>query len=875
MKHIILLIALFIGCTALVGCTDELYDGTWTPKSEANIVGEFVETTLSLPISNLSVSATRAEEPLDENEEDTNAERYIEGIWVFQFDAENLTLVNGTPKYQEVNSEDYEESMKDCLNIDTGLLTTNDGKASIVYVVANVGSDDWLTTTTSFTLDDLEKTTIPNPEPIYTNEYGNPESSIPMSGQTESSVIVNDRSRITVPVYRMFAKLEVTVTVDTGDQDIEASKETLDIGAVPNTCTVGTLFTTDDAVPDYPTDTKFLPWTFDMTDHQDDDYTYVIYVPENIQGETSNTEEGKKSVDAPANATMVTTHLNVIDTESATIKADPQYTVYPGGNVINNFNIRRNCVYRVNVTILPSDVISPCANCLVATPGELFAFYPYVRDETGHRDDGTGGETFSSYAYYDIENHLNPDVTSLAIAKVKIIWQSPSSTIGNNSDGSRVYLKGSGKNTKIYVKAGTAGNALIAAYNAAGTIIWSWHIWITTTAPDNVNNAIIYTHYTWSSSGINTNERENGYPVMRCNLGALANTPGSDYTQTYGMLYQWGRKDPFPPLKTNDKYSGIYKYCDYTTSSPKVNVTINVWDNDSVKINLGTNTGLPGSGTGYDVFNTILTTGITDQSQAGGIQYSIENPTMFIAGAKGSFGNDSETNTEYYDNMDYYLNYGDWLPGSDDDLWGGNSTPTKSYEAYKISSTDSSTFEATLEDNFGDYKTIFDPCPYGWRVSPGNIWLGFTADGLNFSYTSTQANGKMDQLLQAQVNCVDTATATIASQMGFTMYMKGWKSGDTAFFPTQGSRLANGQPFHGGICGNYHNATVDELVDVWGRDKNDKAVYTEQAIKRVDILHFHNAGSNSYTQVNPFEKEIIYYNRAVAGPVRCVRDTQR
>lgn len=84
----------------------------------------------------------------------------------------------------------------------------------------------------------------------------------------------------------------------------------------------------------------------------------------------------------------------------------------------------------------------------------------------------------------------------------------------------------------IYFKTPDAlkpGNALIAAKNAAGKIIWSWHIWIPETA-------------------ITTNTY-NLFPqeLMDRNLGALvAATAGSPApVESFGLTYQWGRKDPF------------------------------------------------------------------------------------------------------------------------------------------------------------------------------------------------------------------------------------------------------------------------------------------------------------------------------------------
>ena len=75
------------------------------------------------------------------------------------------------------------------------------------------------------------------------------------------------------------------------------------------------------------------------------------------------------------------------------------------------------------------------------------------------------------------------------------------------------------------------GNALVAARDAGGKILWSWHIWVPATPIVTAN-----------FSGIM------GVDLMDRNLGALVATAATDAQidpTSYGMVYQWGRKDPF------------------------------------------------------------------------------------------------------------------------------------------------------------------------------------------------------------------------------------------------------------------------------------------------------------------------------------------
>ena len=75
------------------------------------------------------------------------------------------------------------------------------------------------------------------------------------------------------------------------------------------------------------------------------------------------------------------------------------------------------------------------------------------------------------------------------------------------------------------------GNAVIAVRDEEGTILWSWHIWVPKTA-------------------IQTSEYGGilGTALMDRNLGALVVAEATDAPVdplSYGMVYQWGRKDPF------------------------------------------------------------------------------------------------------------------------------------------------------------------------------------------------------------------------------------------------------------------------------------------------------------------------------------------
>lgn len=87
------------------------------------------------------------------------------------------------------------------------------------------------------------------------------------------------------------------------------------------------------------------------------------------------------------------------------------------------------------------------------------------------------------------------------------------------------------------------GNALIAAKDAEGKILWSWHIWI----PETPFTAVAYDYLS------------KGVVMMSRNLGALVDTQaGAPATSTsFGMLYQFGRKDPFPGASSAEATASV------------------------------------------------------------------------------------------------------------------------------------------------------------------------------------------------------------------------------------------------------------------------------------------------------------------------------
>ncbi len=93
------------------------------------------------------------------------------------------------------------------------------------------------------------------------------------------------------------------------------------------------------------------------------------------------------------------------------------------------------------------------------------------------------------------------------------------------------------------------GNAIIAVRNSSDDILWSWHIWVTESEPV----AVAFS----------------GAQFMDRNLGAAMNSVDSDddVMSSYGLYYQWGRKDPFIYVREYNAAGGEdgYMVNDYGT----------------------------------------------------------------------------------------------------------------------------------------------------------------------------------------------------------------------------------------------------------------------------------------------------------------------
>ena len=190
-----------------------------------------------------------------------------------------------------------------------------------------------------------------------------------------------------------------------------------------------------------------------------------------------------------------------------------------------SIEIKRNTIYTKNLVLDDLDLNDfreeGAANCYIASHKGKYRF-------AAVRGDGS-----------PIDN----------IKTVSVIWRY-NNTVAGPDDGT-IIEELSYKDGVIDFKTDDVlGSALIGALDDSGTILWSWHIWRTDGVPADVN-----------------------YPdgiLMDRYLGALSNTPGD--IKSVGLMYQYGRKDPFPGRVVNGNTIGTFNGLAYSEQGGPVDI---------------------------------------------------------------------------------------------------------------------------------------------------------------------------------------------------------------------------------------------------------------------------------------------------------------
>ncbi|WP_144597908.1 fimbrillin family protein [Bacteroides zoogleoformans] len=295
-----------------------------------------------------------------------------------------------------------------------------------------------------------------------------------------------------------------------------------------------------------------------------------------------------------------------------------------------------------------------------------------------------------------------------------LIWQDEPNLVTNvalSSDGH--YLEFTVGQATIH-----QGNAVVAVRNASNTVLWSWHIWVTDYKPGTTGTA--------TPDKEITNHQGKHYKIMTVNLGWCDGKEETYAERTVQVRFKQKPTAGYTPAATQTitvkqkahtiAELGNNTYFQWGRKDPFVG---GILDGSTMK-----------NKTWYDALGTSHTDELPPTSN-----FSYNNACI-----TSGITRPNTYCTNYY--MDYkYAN-----------LWSANNT------IY------------TNNDN-PVVKTIYDPCPAGYKMPPGNVYTGFTTTGQYAGYSSQfNVQGPWDN--------------------GWNFYCDPSKT-QTVFFPASGYRASN------------------------------------------------------------------------------------
>ncbi|MCI3938800.1 PKD domain-containing protein [Chryseobacterium aahli] len=319
------------------------------------------------------------------------------------------------------------------------------------------------------------------------------------------------------------------------------------------------------------------------------------------------------------------------------------------------------------------------------------------KDQNNYEVDGIYIPVKKAFVMWKNNSKLNNQTLS-GIMTATVYWQDVPGLIKSTGANYSLVLSDANNNeeTKIQVpidKSKGYGNAVVALHmgsngNTTDPIVWSWHVWVT----DDPSNGPSFGHSAGRGLEFINGDSVNNYynattskiftpKYMDRNMGAtdtgfvLKNgvyTPSLKGNKSGGLMYQWGRKDPMPPL--------VYKDGTFYDVIGEVGVVRS--KDASYKQNKTSPTSLKifeyANGTGYFI--------PTVAGVKNNISQSVNNPLKPIYNGSSSIKT--------------------WFAGNSyDNLWSDNSKGE--YDP-----------NGDLYSRVKGYlpKSSFDPCPNKWRI---------------------------------------------------------------------------------------------------------------------------------------------------------------
>lgn len=413
--------------------------------------------------------------------------------------------------------------------------------------------------------------------------------------------------------------------------------------------------------------------------------TFTYYVPANLRGVTNSEFQYTKGQDAPEGATRFCMYGTYGDDNTPV-----NYTYYLGGDLVKDFNLKPNHHYTYNITLkdkgnarfdyrvedLEEVKFHVDANSYMVHPpkvegqSRVYAI-PIRRAATFWNKEGENGGIYGA-SRWEKKDYSAFSITPDTEWTAEVIGDD----FGMTEDQKNEFLfkrSGTGFDPtqptqdpyfKIRVKAGMKGNAQIAV-KVGDNIVWSWHIWITDYDPDQKTLIPRQGQYFYDVEG---------GQVHRYNNVFFNTTEPTETTDGYKNGFIMDRNLGALGISFEDQSRSMYYQ--FGRKDP-------FWMNDSrSKVEL-TKTGEP-----------ILS--INTLSVPQNVRYGVCHPKAFISASNQPSGNGWTSNRD------------------EDDLAG----PGEGW------------FDRKYYQHIGNQevleikKSIYDPCPPGWKIPNSNFASG-------------------------------------------------------------------------------------------------------------------------------------------------------
>lgn len=747
----LLIIVLAVGCNRLE--EDIFLPNEKGQEGDPVTVGLILGVTPELDEHGREIPLTRAPNDITNAEEEA-----IRNVWVFQF-SEPVIPDNDDSRLL-VWSCYIDEKTIQTANAGTGIIPVNliesgTNKNMLVFIAnVNNGGYDWDMKVAKNTYGDLKSRNYllkANTEDSIL--YGDDLRNMIMSGETEAKItegllIDSDTDDPAhnpgILLTRSLAKIRLELTLGNADYKVLSVK----IHDLPDRIWFTDALNPRTVLEPVTPSLISFPLVQNLADglvgYQETE-SFVWYIPRNVRGISPDVQSVKdRNSYAPREATYIEIMAKHNTTNEGVV-----YRIYPGAD-INDFNIIPNHRYLIKQTItgnggenLTDTRIEQFGDIRFDGNNNSFILNPPLSEGMAARTYEIPITRVNQYWAPDAQSYpgyggLNEGIIGVNVRwRVDLLWQDDEGIVREvNDEPSRIWIsKAEGKGPDDYfsitVPSGARhGNFVMALrrYNPDSSPIeslqilvdqtlWSWHFWVTNYNPDRAKNIAIqgnkftYTvpggqveRYGGTLWGYDTNGSEytnnwNNYQynevstkpyaksfMMDRNLGAINTEPLSE-TSRGSLFYQFGRKDPLP-------------------------AKISLYDINGVAIS---NT--PANGFQAQKWNSTNANGsATDVAVK--VSESVYNPMKIYA-----IKNNWATNVDGYNGFSESSAY----------AWHDPMVPT----------------ELSSQKTIYQGKSIYDPCPPGWKIPVVNAWEDFRTNQIYGSTINSYNHGRGDNFVSS------------------------------------------------------------------------------------------------------------------------------